>query len=74
MKDILIVSSEDKLRAIIAESVTTALNNYEKPEKFISRKEAASRRGICLPTLDRAIERGEIQVVRVGKRILIKDS
>ncbi len=69
----IIVTTEQQIRAIITETVTNALNDYEKPEKFISRKEACRRMGITLPTLDKAIKRGDIQAVRIGGRVLIKE-
>ncbi|NLO04098.1 MAG: excisionase family DNA-binding protein [Bacteroidales bacterium] len=70
----IIISTENKIREIITESVTAAFNNYEKPERFISRKEACRRMGITLPTLDKAIRRGDIEAVRIGGRVLIKEN
>lgn len=73
MENILIISEEAKLRQIVKEAVTDVLRNSDRPAKFISRREAAANRGISLPTLDRAIERGEVKVIRMGGRILIKE-
>lgn len=68
-----LITTEKQIREIITESVTAAFNNYEKPEKFISRKEACRRMGITLPTLDKAIKRGDVEAVRIGGRVLIKE-
>jgi len=73
MENVIIVSSEEKIRQIVSETVTDVLRSTERPTKFISRREAAANRGISLPTLDRAISRGEIRLVRMGKRVLIQD-
>jgi len=73
MENLIIVSSEEKLRQIVKDTVMDAILNTEKPSKFISRREAAANRGISLPTLDRAIERGEVKVVRMGKRVLVRE-
>jgi excisionase family DNA binding protein len=74
MKNTIIVSDEKKIQQLIQEAVTSALNDWEKPEKFISRKEACKRMGITLPTLDKAIKRGDVQAVRIGGRVLIKEA
>jgi excisionase family DNA binding protein len=38
------------------------------PERSLSRPRAAALLGISLPTLIRAVERGEIRVIRIGAR------
>ena len=38
------------------------------PERSLSRPRAAALLGIFLPTLIRAVERGEIRVIRIGCR------
>ena len=70
----IIISTENKIREIITESVTAAFNNFDNPVRLISRKEACRRMGITLPTLDKAIRRGDIEAVRIGGRVLIKEN
>lgn len=38
---------------------------------LVSRKKGARSLGICLRTLEQLIRRGEIPVVRIGRRILL---
>jgi excisionase family DNA binding protein len=37
---------------------------------FYSRKEVAAMLGVCLPTLDAMVQRGELQPRHVGSRVL----
>ncbi len=70
----MIITGEKQITEIVQKAVAEALNSWEKPEKFISRKEACRRMGITLPTLDKAIKRGDIEAVRIGGRVLIKEN
>ncbi|MBI4207203.1 MAG: excisionase family DNA-binding protein [Betaproteobacteria bacterium] len=39
---------------------------------FLARKHAATRCGISLPILDKLIREGKLDVVRVGRRVLVR--
>ena len=45
-----------------------------EPERLYSRKEAKDRLHCSLSTLERLIREGELPVVRMGKKILIRES
>jgi excisionase family DNA binding protein len=45
-----------------------------EPERLYSRKEAIQRLNCSLSTLERLIRQGEIPVVRMGRKILIRES
>jgi excisionase family DNA binding protein len=45
-----------------------------EPERLYSRKEAIQRLNCSLSTLERLIRHGEIPVVRMGRKILIRES
>jgi len=39
---------------------------------FVRRQYAADAIGVSLPTLDRMIRTGQVQIVRVGRRVLVR--
>jgi excisionase family DNA binding protein len=39
---------------------------------FVRRQFAADAIGVSLPTLDRMIRAGQVQIVRVGRRVLVR--
>jgi excisionase family DNA binding protein len=45
-----------------------------EPERLYTRKQACERLNCSLSTLERLIRRGEIPVVRMGRKILIRES
>jgi excisionase family DNA binding protein len=45
-----------------------------KPERLYTRKQSCERLNCSLSTLERLIRRGEIPVVRMGRKILIRES
>jgi excisionase family DNA binding protein len=45
-----------------------------EPEPLYTRKQACERLNCSLSTLERLIRRGEIPVVRMGRKILIRES
>jgi excisionase family DNA binding protein len=45
-----------------------------EPERLYTRKQSRERLNCSLSTLERLIRRGEIPVVRMGRKILIRES
>ncbi len=45
-----------------------------EPERLYTRKQSCERLNCSLSTLERLIRRGEIPVVRMGRKILIRES
>jgi excisionase family DNA binding protein len=45
-----------------------------EPERLYSRKQACERLNCSLSTLERLIRQGEIPVVRMGRKVLIRES
>ena len=45
-----------------------------EPERLYSRKQACERLNCSLSTLERLIRRGDLPIVRMGKKILIRES
>jgi excisionase family DNA binding protein len=43
-------------------------------ERLLNKQEVCERLRCSLPTLDRMIRRGELPVVRVGRRVLLRES
>jgi excisionase family DNA binding protein len=43
-------------------------------ERLLTRREACERLRCSMPTLARMIQRGELPVVRVGRRVLLRES
>ena len=69
------IGSRDDLKAVIVE----AIREYERsqkpaPVRYASRKQIKEKYGICYPTLDAAIGRGEVTGYRMGGRILIDET
>jgi excisionase family DNA binding protein len=45
-----------------------------EPERLFTRKQAMERLNCSLSTLERLIRRGELPVIHMGKKILIRES
>ena len=45
-----------------------------EPERLYTRKQSCERLNCSLSTVERLIRRGEIPVVRMGRKILIRES
>jgi excisionase family DNA binding protein len=43
-------------------------------ERLLNKQEVCERLRCSLPTLDRMIKRGDLPVVRVGRRVLLRES
>jgi excisionase family DNA binding protein len=43
-------------------------------ERLLNKNEVCERLRCSLPTLDRMIRRGDLPVVRVGRRVLLRES
>jgi excisionase family DNA binding protein len=43
-------------------------------ERLLNKQEVCDKLRCSLPTLDRMIRRGELPVVRVGRRVLLRES
>jgi excisionase family DNA binding protein len=43
-------------------------------ERLLNKQEVCARLRCSLPTLDRMIRRGDLPVVRVGRRVLLRES
>jgi excisionase family DNA binding protein len=43
-------------------------------ERLLTRNEVCERLRCSMPTLDRMIKRGDLPVVRVGRRVLLRES
>jgi excisionase family DNA binding protein len=43
-------------------------------ERLLNKQEVCDKLRCSLPTLDRMIKRGELPVVRVGRRVLLRES
>jgi excisionase family DNA binding protein len=43
-------------------------------ERLLTRNEVCEQLRCSMPTLDRMIKRGELPVVRVGRRVLLRES
>ena len=71
-----IVSSEDLreiVREVIVEEVPTLIPPRSTGEKYYTRKEAAKRARITMPTLDKYIQEGKIKAHRLGRRVLFSE-
>lgn len=69
--------STDKLKEIVIEATTEAVRRVldsRKEAKYISRRTFSESRGISLPSIDKAIKRGDLKTVRIGGRVLIVDN
>jgi excisionase family DNA binding protein len=68
------ISPEDlfsKMRELIAEELSKRLQP-ETPQRYITKKEAAVKLRLSLPTLNRLTSDGTLTGYRVGRRVLYK--
>lgn len=65
-------ASLEDIRAIVREELK--ILKPEPDDKIISRRDAARKLGICLPTLDKAIDEGKLKAFRLNNRVLLKTS
>ena len=71
-----IVSSEDLkeiVREVIVEEIPKLLPQKSSEGKYYTRKEAAKRARITMPTLDKYIQEGKIKAHRLGRRVLFSE-
>ena len=71
-----IVSSENLreiIREVIVEEVPKLIPQRSTGEKYYTRKEAAKRARITMPTLDKYIKEGKIKAHRLGRRVLFSE-
>ena len=71
-----IVTSEhlrEIVREVIVEEVPKLISQKTSGEKYYTRKEAAKRARITMPTLDKYIQEGKIKAHRLGRRVLFSD-
>ena len=71
-----IVTSEhlrEIVREVIVEEVPKLIPQKTSGEKYYTRKEAAKRARITMPTLDKYIQEGKIKAHRVGRRVLFSE-
>ena len=61
------------VRAVIIEEVPKMIPKTSQEQKYYTRKEAAKRARITLPTLDKYIEEGKIKAHRLGRRVLFSE-
>jgi hypothetical protein len=68
----LIVTQPDDLRILIREEIQAALDSTQKPEpvNFLTRREAAQKLRISLPSLHKYTKCGLVKCRRVGGRVL----
>ena len=67
--------SPDQLFAKIEEIVSQAIDKRllpKTPQTYITKKEAAAKLRLSLPTLGRLISDGTIKVYRIGRSVLFK--
>ncbi len=71
-----IVSSENLkeiVREVLTEELPKLLPQKSTEGKYYTRKEAAKRARITLPTLDKYIQEGKIKAHRLGRRVLFSE-
>jgi excisionase family DNA binding protein len=71
-----IVTSEhlrEIVREVIVEEVPKLIPQKSTEGKYYTRKEAAKRARITLPTLDKYIQEGKIKAHRLGRRVLFSE-
>ena len=71
-----IVTSEhlrEIVREVIVEEVPKLIPQKTSGEKYYTRKEAAKRARITMPTLDKYILEGKIKAHRLGRRVLFSE-
>lgn len=66
--------NRDELSAIVSEAVKKQFETKVPETNFLSRRQFQAITGTSLPTIDAAIKRGEFEVLRIGKRVLIRES
>jgi len=66
----------DGLKSLIQEAVRVELASLsgKKEDKFFTRAEVAEKLHISFPTLDNNIRKGRLKAVRIGGRVLIRES
>ena len=72
-----IVSSENLreiVREVIVEEVPKMIPQASNEQKYYTRKEAAKRARITMPTLDKYIQEGKIKAHRLGRRVLFSEN
>ena len=61
------------VREVLAEEVPKLIPQQNTTQKHYTRKEAAARARITLPTLDKYIQEGKIKAHRLGRRVLFSE-
>ena len=61
------------VREVIIEEVPKLIPQKPTGEKYYTRKEAAKRARITMPTLDKYIQEGKIKAHRLGRRVLFSE-
>jgi len=62
------------IREVIIEEVPKLMSPHPvPPPTYFTRKEAAKRARITLPTLDKYVEAGRIKAYRLGRRVLFSE-
>lgn len=64
---------EDRIRKSVAEALKENVHAIKAEQTKLTRKEAAARLHISLPTLDNHINKGRIKTQQIGRRILIPE-
>ena len=60
-------------REVLAEEVPKLIQQQKTTQTYYTRKEAAKRARITLPTLDKYIQEGKIKAHRLGRRVLFSE-
>ena len=61
------------VREVLTEEIPKLLPQKSTEGKYYTRKEAAKRARITLPTLDKYIQEGKIKAHRLGRRVLFSE-
>jgi excisionase family DNA binding protein len=61
------------VREVIVEEVTKLIPQKSTGQKYYTRKEAAKKARITMPTLDKYIQEGKIKAHRLGRRVLFSE-
>ena len=61
------------VREVIVEEVPKLISQKSTGQKYYTRKEAAKRARITMPTLDKYIQEGKIKAHRLGRRVLFSE-
>ena len=62
------------VREVIVEEVPKLIPQKSTEGKYYTRKEAAKRARITMPTLDKYIQEGTIKAHRLGRRVLFSEA